>query len=401
MYQPVKLSDQIYYVGVNDRRTALFENLWPLDRGVAYNSYLITDEKVALLDTVEIGHIDKFLKKVRAVIGDRPIDYLVINHMEPDHAGSVQLLSELYPNMQLVGNKKTQPMVEGFFGINDRFIEIGEGDTLSLGSHTLQFFMVPMVHWPETMVTWLPELQILFSADAFGSFGTLDGGIFDDEVEFDYFKDEMRRYYSNIVGKYGNPVQKALEKLAGLDIKMIASTHGPILRKHIPEVLEMYQAWSKYEAGDGVVIAYASMYGNTEEMAEVVARELAVQGVKAIRMYDVSKTHASFIISDIFKYKGVILGSPTYSNELHPNMESLVTKLEHMGVQNHYLGIFGSFTWAGTSVKKLHAFAEKVKWEIVGNSVEEKHALKVDKYEACRELGRAMAQKLMSLRENQ
>lgn len=394
MYKPVKLTDQIYYVGVNDRRTALFENMWPLERGVAYNSYLITDEKIALIDTVEIGHIEKFLKKVRSVIGDKPIDYLVINHMEPDHAGSVQLITELYPNIQLVGNKKTRPMVDGFFGVNHNFVEVEEGGSLSLGKHILSFYMIPMVHWPETMVTYLPEEKIVFSGDAFGSFGTLDGGIFDDEIQFEYFEDEMRRYYSNIVGKYGSPVQKALEKLSGLDISMIAATHGPILRSHIQPVLNWYQQWSRYETQPGVVIAFASMYGNTEEMAEVVARELAEQGVRSIRMYDVSKTHSSYIISDIFKYRGVVLASPTYSNELHPNMESLVTKLKHMGVANHYLGVVGSFTWAGASVKKLNEFANAIGWEVVGEAVEEKHALKADKYEACRNLGKAMAERL-------
>ncbi|ASB50933.1 FprA family A-type flavoprotein [Alkalitalea saponilacus] len=395
MFQEVKLTDHIYYVGVNDRRTALFENLWPLERGVAYNSYIIDDEKVTLIDTVEIGYIDKFLSKIRAAIGDKPIDYLIINHMEPDHAGSVKILSELYPDMKLVGNKKTRPMVEGFFGITDKFKEVGEGDSLVLGHHQLQFFMVPMVHWPETMVTYNPEHKILFSADAFGSFGTLDGGIFDDELDIEYFIDEMRRYYSNIVGKYGNPVQKALSKLSGLEIKTIAATHGPILRENIERIVTLYDKWSKYEAEEnGVVIAYASMYGHTEEMAEVIARELALNGVKQIRIYDVSKTHASYIISDIFKYKGVILGSPTYSNELHPNMESLVNKLENMGVKNHLLGTFGSFTWSGAAVKRLDTFAEKMGWEVVGESVEEKHALKDEKYNACLNLARGMAGKL-------
>jgi len=394
MYQTVNLSEKIFYVGVNDRRTSLFENLWPLERGVAYNSYLIDDEKVTLIDTVEIGFIDKFLQKVRSVIGDRDIDYLVINHMEPDHAGAVQILTELYPKMQIVGNKKTIPMVDGFFGIDNDFVEVGEGSELKLGANTLKFHMAPMVHWPETMVTYLVEQKIIFSGDAFGSFGSLDGGIFDDEIDFEYFRDEMRRYYSNIVGKYGVAVQKILSKLGGLDIKMIAATHGPIIRQRVAEIIDMYDAWSKYEAGDGVVIAYASMYGHTEEMAEVVARELAVNGVKNIRMYDVSKTHASYIISDIFKYKGVIFGSPTYNSQLHPGMESLVAKLENMGVSNHYMGIFGSFTWAGTAVKKLVSFAENVKWELVADSVEQKQALKADKYEACRVLGKAMAEKL-------
>jgi flavorubredoxin len=391
MYKPVNLAKDVFYVGVNDRRTHLFENMWPLERGVAYNSYLITDEKVALIDGVEIGQVERFLKKIRAVLGARPIDYLVINHMEPDHAGAIQILRELYPDMKLVGNKKTIPMIDGYFGFSDNCIEVDEGSKLELGNHTLQFFMIPMVHWPETMVTYLLEEQILFSADAFGSFGTLDGGIFDDEMDFDYFKDEMRRYYSNIVGKYGSPVRKALEKLATLDIKMIAATHGPVLRTHIAEVLDMYNRWSNYMGEDGVVIAYASMYGHTEEMAEVIAREIAEQGVRSIRMYDVSKTHPSYIISDIFKYNSLILGSPTYSNGLHPNLESLVNKLETIGIPQRNFGFFGNFTWAGAAVKRLQGFAETSGWKVVGVPVEEKHALKSSKYEACRELGRAMA----------
>ena len=394
MYQPIKLSERVFYVGVNDRRTALFENLWPLDRGIAYNSYLIKDEKTTLIDTVEIGHIDKFLNKIKAIIGNQPIDYLVINHMEPDHAGSIELLAGIYPNMKLVGNNKTRPMVEGFFNMEDRFVEVTEGETLSIGTTQLEFYMIPMVHWPETMITYQTNDGIVFSGDAFGSFGSLDGGIFDDEIEFDYFEDEMRRYYSNIVGKYGNPVQKALQKLSSLKINTIAATHGPILRKYIPAVLEKYQKWSQYQTDKGVVIAFASMYGNTEEMAEVIARELAVQGIKSIRMYDVSKTHPSYIISDIFKYKGVILGSPTYCNELHPNMEFLITQLEHMGIKDHYLGIFGSFSWAGAAVKRLQAFSEKIKWEMVGQPVEEKYTLKEDKFQACLEIAREMANKI-------
>ncbi len=394
MYKPVKLTDDVYYVGVNDRRTHLFENMWPIDRGVAYNSYLIDDEKVALIDAVEIGQVEKYLKKIRAIIGDRSIDYLVVNHMEPDHGGSINIIKKMYPDIQIVGNKKTLPMLDGYFGILDKTVEVNEGDTLSLGKHTLQFYMAPMVHWPETMVTYEASEKIVFSADAFGTFGTLDGGIFDDEFDFEYYRDEMRRYYSNIVGKYGSPVQKALSKLAGLDIKMIASTHGPIWRNHIEEVMGMYDRWSKFETEEGVVVAYASMYGNTEEMAEAVAREMAENGIKHIRLYDVSKTHASYILSDIFKYKGVILASPTYCNELHPNMESLTTKLRYMGVKDHYLGILGSFSWAGASVKKLTAIGEELKWEIIGESVEEKHALKADKYEACLRLGKAMADRL-------
>ncbi len=396
MYQEVKLAEQIYYVGVNDRRTQLFENLWPLDRGMAYNSYLIVDEKITLIDTVEICYIDKFLSKIRSVIGDKKIDYLVINHIEPDHSGALEIITNLYPDIKLVGNSKTKPMLDGFFGVDNRFVEIDEGDTLELGKLKLNFHLIPMVHWPETMVSYQPETKILFSGDAFGSFGTLDGAIFDDECDFNYFKDEMRRYYSNIVGKYGSPVQKALNKLSGLEIKMIAATHGPILRSNIAEVLKLYDIWSKYEEEEkGVVVAFASMYGHTEEMADVIARELALNGIKNIRMYDVSKTHASYIISDIFKYKGLILGSPTYTNNLHPNMDALVNKLNNMSVKNHVLGIFGSFSWAGKAVKQITALAEKLNWEIVGESVEVKHALTEDKFEACRRLGKAMAERIL------
>lgn len=399
MYQPVHLSDDIFYVGVNDRRTELFENIWPLPRGVAYNSYLINDEKVALIDTIEIGQVEKFLKKIHAIIGDKTIDYLIINHMEPDHAGAVSIIRELYPQIRIVGNKKTLPMVEGFFGINDNIIEVKEGDELDLGKHRLQFYMAPMVHWPETMVTYEASRKILFSADAFGSFGTLDGGIFDDEMDFSYFADEMRRYYSNIVGKYGSPVQKALEKLKGLSVSTIASAHGPVIRSHINEVIDLYDRWSRFDTDEGVVIAFASMYGNTEEMVEVTARALAEEGIKEIRIYDVSKTHSSFIISDIFKYKGVVLASPTYNSKLHPNMEALVNKLLHMGVKNHYLGILGSFTWAGTATKQLKEFGESLNWEIVGQPVEEKHALKKQKYDECRILGKNLAEKLISERK--
>ena len=299
--------------------------------------------------------------------------------------------------MKIVGNKKTIPMIEGYYGITTNMETVAEGETIELGKNKLTFYTVPMVHWPESMVCFEETNNILFSSDAFGSFGTLDGGIFDDELNFDYFIDEMRRYYSNIVGKYGSPVQKALSKLGDLSLKMIAPSHGPIIRENIGKMIELYDKWSQYEAEEeGVVIAYASMYGNTEEMAEVTARAVAENGIKNVRVYDVSKTHPSFIISDIFRFKGLILGSPTYSNELHPNMEALTNKLSHMGVANHYYGVLGSFTWAGAAVKKLKALGEELKWEEVAESVEEKHALKEGNYEACVQLGKAMAEKVRS-----
>ena len=394
MYTQVKLSEDIFYIGVNDRRTALFENMWPLDRGISYNSYLLNGDKVAIVDTIEAGFFESWLDKVRTIIKDRPIDYLIVNHMEPDHSAAIRILSELYPDMIIIGNRKTMPMIEGFYGITTNTMEVKDGDTLSLGKMTLSFHTIPMVHWPESMVCFETTSGALFSTDAFGSYGTLDGGIFDDEMDFEYFRDEMRRYYSNIVGKYGNPVQKALSKLEGLDIKMIAPAHGPIIRKNIADVIARHDKWSKHETEEGVVIAYASMYGNTEEMAEVTARSLAENGIKRIRMYDVSKTHISHIISDIFKYRGVIMASPTYSNELHPNMEALVMKLQHMQFRNHLFGVLGSFTWGGNAVKKLIEAGENLKWELIGTPVEQKYSLKADKFEACFNLGREMARRL-------
>jgi flavorubredoxin len=394
MFKPVKLTENIYFVGVNDRRTALFENMWPLHRGVSYNSYLIVDDKITLIDTMEAGHVDHWLSRIRSIIAEKPIDYLVVNHMEPDHSGAIHLLRQLYPAIKIIGNKKTIPMIDGFYGINNNMQEVAEGETIALGQHSLTFYTVAMVHWPESMVCFENTSKTLFSSDAFGSFGAFEGGIFDDEIDFEYYIDEMRRYYSNIVGKYGSPVQKALSKLGSLDIKTIAPSHGPLYRKFISRMIEMYDKWSRYEGEEGVVVAYASMYGNTEEMADAIARSLAENGIRNIRVYDVSKTHASYIISDIFKYKGLILGSPTYCNELHPNMEALVSKLENMGVSNHYYGVFGSFSWAGAAVKKLVEVGESLKLELVNNTVEEKQGLKPDKYEACLALGKAMAERL-------
>lgn len=285
-------------------------------------------------------------------------------------------------------------MLEGFFGVTKNTIEIAEAEKISLGKHEMQFFFVPMVHWPESMVTFETTTGTLFSSDAFGSFGSLDGGVFDYELNLAHYNDEMRRYYSNIVGKYGNPTQKALEKLSVIDIKTIAPSHGPIYRDHIEEMINRYNKWSRLEGEEGVVLAFASMYGNTEDMAEVIARSLAENGIKNIRLYDVSKTHPSFILSDIFKYKGLILGSPTYSNELHPNMEMLVSRLNHIGISNRVLGIFGSFSWAGAAVKRMKEIFEKPGIEILTTSVEMKHGLKKDKYEECVALGKEMAKKL-------
>ena len=297
----IEITNNIYYVGVNDRNKELFEGLWPLPNGVSYNSYLITDDKVCLIDTVEVDFFIPYIKNIREILGDRPIDYLVINHMEPDHSGAIELIKKYYPGIQIVGNKKTFGMIEGFYGIKDGIVEVKNGDVLSLGSHQLSFVLTPMVHWPETMVTLDTTSNVLFSGDAFGCFGALNGGIIDSQINCDTFWLEMERYYSNIVGKYGVPVQNALKKLEGVKLDYICSTHGPVWHEYIEKVIGIYDRLSRYETEEGIVICYGTMYGNTERMAEVIARAASQAGIKNIVMYNVSKTHHSNIIRDVFR----------------------------------------------------------------------------------------------------
>ncbi|WP_372773295.1 FprA family A-type flavoprotein [Mangrovibacterium sp.] len=392
----VKLADNIYYLGYNDRRTHLFENIWPIPHGVSYNSYLIDDEKVALVDTVERGFIDDYLEDIDAILQGRDVDYLVINHMEPDHSGALRAILMRYPNITLVGNKKTFGFVETFYKKATNVLEVNDNSVLELGKTKLQFQTVPMVHWPETMVSFEETNKILFSGDAFGSFGTLDGGVFDDEINLDFYENDIMRYFTNIVGKYCPHTQRAIKKLAPLDIKMIAATHGPIWRTNLDWVLSRYNKWSTYQTDPGVVVVYGSMYGHTQKMAEVIARQLAERGIRDIRVYDSSKTHKSYIINDIFRYKGFIVGSCAYNNAMFPNVETLLTTIEHMGVKDRYLGVFGNFAWNGGGVKNLMKFSEAVKWDLVYDPVEEKGSLKEDKYQMCIELANAMADKILA-----
>ena len=395
MFAKVNVSNKVYWIGCNDRRKHLFENMWPLPNGVAYNSYIINDEKTALIDTVDMFCARDFIDRVEKHLGDRELDYLIINHMELDHSGEVRDVIARYPNVKIVGNKQTHKMLNAYFGITENLHLVGDGDTLDLGYHKLKFVLTPWVHWPETMMTYDTTDQMLFSGDAFGSFGTLDGGIFDDEVNFEaFYEEDMRRYYSNIVGKYSNMVQKAFAKLEGVPVKFVCATHGPIWRKNPEKVLALYDKWSKYEAEEGVVVIFASMYNNTEQVADHIARRIAENGVKNIRVFDVSKTHISYLISAIWKYKGVMLGSCAYNSEMFPLMEQLCRELEHMGVKNRKLGLFGSFTWSGGGVKNLLKFAENIGWEQVSEAVEISGMPTEEKVAACDVLAKAMAEKV-------
>lgn len=396
----MELKGNVHYVGVNDRNKTLFENLWPLPYGVSYNSYLIADDDaVVLVDTVDVAFFEVYLKKIRAVIGDRKIDYLIINHMEPDHSGSISLIKQYYPDIVLIGNKKTFDMVDGYYGVGGERKVVVEGDSLKVGRHDLHFYLIPMVHWPETMVTFDSTDGILFSGDAFGCFGALNGGCIDKNINTEIYMGEMRRYYSNIVGKFGNPVQKALQKCSGLDIKMICPTHGPVWEEKIAEVVAMYDKLSRYEAEEGVVIAYGTMYGNTEQMAEAIAEELSAQGIKNIVMHNVSKTPHSFILADIFRYKALIVGCTTYNMHLYPEMESLLSKVAARDMKNRLIGYFGSFTWASAAVKKLGEYAAQLKFEVVGNPVEMKQSMSASSEQQARELAVAMADRLKADRK--
>lgn len=395
MHHTVKLSEKIHWIGVNDRKTHLFENLWPLENGIAYNSYLINDNKVALVDTVEHCSSEEYVDKIESIIGkDKKVDYLIINHMEPDHSGAIRTIVEKYPDIKLIGNVKTFKIIDAYYGYKDNLYEIKQDDEIDLGHHKLKFVMTPWVHWPETMMTYDMTDKILFSGDAFGSFGTLDGGIFDDEINLEFYEDELRRYFSNIVGKYGNMVQKAFKKLEGVDVKMIAATHGPIWRNDINKILSLYDKWSKQETDNGVVIIFGSMYGNTEKMADYIARKVSEEGIKNIRVRDASKTHISHLINDIWRFKGVILGSCAYNSGMLPTMEHLTNTLEHMGVKNHYLGLFGSYSWNGGGVKTLNKFAENVDWELVGEPVDIKGIPGEEAFAGCEALAQEMAKKL-------
>ena len=386
-----QLVNNIYYVGVNDRQKDLFENMLPLQYGVSYNSYLINDEKTVLVDTVEHPFVEQLINQVTSVLNGKPLDYLIVNHMEPDHSSGIKTLKLLYPDLQIILNAKTADMLNGYYGISDNLYIVKDGDTFSTGSKTLSFHFTPMVHWPEVMMTYVKEDELLFSADAFGCFGALNGAVIDSELDLTVHYNEMVRYYANIVGKYGLPVQNALKKLSGTPIKMICSLHGPVWKDEIAKVVGIYDTLSKYEAEPGVVIVYGSMYGHTEQMAEAVA-EGAASITKNVKVYDVSRTNASYILADIFRYKGFICGSPTYCNELYPEINSLLVKIKTRGIKNREFGCFGSFTWAGATLKNFKAFAEEMKWDCVATP-EIKQNMTEEQYKELYNLGRVIAEK--------
>ncbi len=359
------VTDKILWVGASDRRLHLFENMFPIPDGVAYNSYVIVDEKIAILDTADSSVTRQYQENLAAALAGRQPDYLVVNHMEPDHCADIAELAKLYPSMQIVGNQKTFGLMNQFYNMDlaDRTLVVKEGDVLDLGEHKLNFVMAPMVHWPEAMMTFESTHGILFSADAFGSFGALDGSLFNDENRNPHgLHSEMRRYYSNIVGKYGMQVQSVLKKAAALDIKMICPLHGPVWREDLAWLLDKYQKWSSYTPEENTVaIFYGSMYGNTAEAADLLAGKLAEAGVKGVTVRDVSKTDVSYLISDVFRASHLVLASPTYNNGLYPKMANFIEDMKALNVQNRTVSIIENGSWAPQSGKVMREMLGEMK----------------------------------------
>mgnify|MGYP002551637595 FL=1 len=372
-----KVTEDILWVGCNDRRITLFENLFPVPKGVSYNSYLILDEKVTLMDTVDASATEQFFENLEAGLAGRSIDYLVVHHMEPDHAANIKLLLEKYPEIQVVASAKALQMIGQFFDLDlaGRSMEVKEGDTLSTGSHTFHFVAAPMVHWPEVLVSYDEKEKILFSADAFGTFGALNGTIFNDEVDFEreYLAD-ARRYYANIVGKYGMQVQGLLKKAAGLDIQMICPLHGPIWRTDLGWFIDKYDKWSRYEPEEkAVVVLYGSIYGHTEQAVNALACALAEKGARNIAVYDVSRTHVSDLIGEIFRASHLVIACPTYNGGIYPPMENLLTDMKALSVQKRTVALMENGTWAAASGKQILKRLEEMKEMLV---LEEQLSLK-------------------------
>lgn len=352
-----QIAEGIYWVGANDRRIERFENMFPLTNGVAYNAYLILDEKTAILDTVDSSVSRQYLENVAYVLDGRPLDYLVINHMEPDHCANIEELVRRYPGVRVIGNKRTFQFFQQYYDmdLSENCMEVQEGQELCLGGHTLRFYMAPMVHWPEVMMTYEMSCQILFSADAFGAFGAHGGNLFADEMDFEnLYLDETRRYYANIVGRFGAQVQAVLKKLSCVPVSIICPLHGPVWRANLWYLMEKYDKWSRYVPEQkGVVLFYASMYGNTENAMLLLANKLAQRGITDLRVYDVSKTHASYIIADVWKYSHFVVGSPTYNMSLYYGMDALLHELSALNLKNRSAAIIGNHTWASAALKAM------------------------------------------------
>lgn len=399
MYCIKKIIDDLFWVGGSDRRLALFENAYPIPRGIAYNSYVLLDEKTVLFDTVDRAISGQFIENVEAVLGGRNLDYIFVNHMEPDHCATLGEMVRRYPDVKVVCNAKTVPIINQFyeFGVDDRAVIVKEGDTFSTGKHNFTFYMAPMVHWPEVMVTYDATDKILFSADAFGTFGAMNGNIFADELNFEReWLDDSRRYYSNIVGKYGVNTQALLKKVADLDIQLLCPLHGPVWRSNICWYMDKYYTWSSYEPEEqAVMIAYGSIYGNTENAANILACRLAERGIRNIVMYDVSVTHPSYIISEAFRCSHLVFASATYNAGIFSNMEHLLMDMKAHNVQNRTVALIENGSWGVMAAKKMTEIISGMKnMTILDQTITVKSSLKEDQLSEIAALANTIAESI-------
>ena len=360
----VEIGENVYWVGVNDRTTDLFESVWPLPNGVSYNSYIIDDDKKVLIDTVKKSFTNEYLKKIKNHIKPEEIDYIIVNHMEPDHSGSLPAIRRIASEATIIGTQKTKDLLESFYDIKDNVKAIDDEEELNIGDKTLKFYETPFVHWPETMMTQEINEKILFSGDAFGGFGALDGGIFDDQMDLEFYDDQILRYFSNIIGMHSHSVQSALKKLGSVDIETVAPTHGLVWRNEPSTILEHYDKWSSMEGEKGVTIIYGSMYGNTREMMESVAKGVKSVGCKNFKVLDASRKNLSFLLKEAWRRKGLIIGSPTYDARIFPPVDQFMNIVQKKRLQNRVAGVFGSYGWSGGAVDKIKSSMEKLGWEV-------------------------------------
>jgi flavorubredoxin len=394
-----KIKDDLFWVGGSDRRLALFENAFPVPKGISYNAYVLLDEKTILFDTVDRAITDQFLENVEAVLAGRKLDYIVVNHMEPDHCATLGDIIIRYPDVKIICNAKTVPIINQFyeFKADEKAVVIKEGDTFCSGKHTFTFFMAPMVHWPEVMVTYDTTDKILFSADAFGTFGAINGNLFADEVNFDRdWLDDSRRYYSNIVGKYGVQTQNILKKVSNHDIEILCPLHGPVWRSDIDYYIDKYKTWSSYEPEEkAVMIAYGSIYGNTENAANILACNLADLGVRNIVMFDVSVTHPSYIISEAFRCSHLVFASATYNGGIFSNMEHLLLDMKAHNIQNRTVGLIENGTWGIMAGKKMKEILSGMKnMNVLEQTITVKSSVKEAHLDTIEALAKSIAESL-------
>lgn len=399
MYSTINLTDDYVYLGISDRRLSLFENLFPIPRGISYNSYLLKDQKTVLFDTVDYSVSRQFLENLTHALGGRDLDYIIVAHMEPDHCSVIEQLCEKYPNVKIIGNSRTFPLINQFYDIdlNGRTVTVSDGESICFGKHTIKFVFAPMVHWPEVMVCYDNEDKILFSADAFGAFGALSGNIYADNLDIEgEWLDDYRRYYANIVGKYGSQVQALFKKLEGAEINTICPLHGPIWRDKLDFILQKYQSWSLYQPEQqGVLILYGSIYGNTESAAALLAGTLADMGVNNIAMYDLSTIHVSTAISEIFKFSHIVLASPTYNNGLFPLMENLLSDMRALDIKNRTVALMENGSWAPQAKKHMTSALEQLKnINILNSSVTIRSSLKEAQAEQIKEMADEIAKSI-------